>query len=190
MREAGEHMRRKKLALFAFPEGTRSHMVLPELLPFKKGVFHLAIQTQIPIVPVVCENYHRLYASKKRFEAGEFRVAVLPPISTEGMTENETDKLIKMVRDVMFEQLVEFDRQNDAQDVESTLHPSRGTGFELRGLVGLASRIVGDGSKQQRKRTLALIQREREEARAKAQNGTQPGDYGLVSAAASQARAS
>ena len=42
------------------------------MLPFKKGAFHLAVQGQFPIVPIVMENYYDLYANKaKRFEAGE-----------------------------------------------------------------------------------------------------------------------
>lgn len=42
------------------------------LLPFKKGAFHLAVAAQLPIVPVICENYAAAYsAQKKRFEGGD-----------------------------------------------------------------------------------------------------------------------
>lgn len=45
------------------------------MLPFKKGAFHLAVQAQLPIVPIVCENYAALYSSKhKRFDGGEVTV--------------------------------------------------------------------------------------------------------------------
>lgn len=45
-----------QLSLWVFPEGTRSNLPFPDLLPFKKGAFHLAVQAQVPIVPVVCEE--------------------------------------------------------------------------------------------------------------------------------------
>jgi len=65
----------KKLSLFIFPEGTRSASPTPSLLPFKKGAFHLAVQAQLPIVPIVCENYSGIYSSKhKRFDSGEIVV--------------------------------------------------------------------------------------------------------------------
>ena len=190
MNEAGARMRKNKLALFAFPEGTRSHSVLPELLPFKKGVFHLAIQTQLPIVPVVCENYSRLYDSKTRFEGGDLRLAVLPPISTEGMTNEDTDKLISTVHDAMLRQLLKFDQENDAEDVQRTLHPSQPSPQRVRGLAGLFARLVGDGSKSYHNRTVRRVQKEEEQLRANAHNGTSPSDYGLVSASHSQAPAS
>ncbi len=49
MRRAGEVLR-SGLHMVVFPEGTRS----PDgrLLPFKKGPFHLALETGVPIVPV------------------------------------------------------------------------------------------------------------------------------------------
>lgn len=50
-----------KSSLWIFPEGTRTLRPEIDLLPFKKGAFHLAVQSGVPIVPVVCENYWRLY---------------------------------------------------------------------------------------------------------------------------------
>lgn len=58
---AGEGMKARKTSLFIFAEGTRHSEEKPNLLPFKKGAFHLAVKGGIPIVPVVCENYWRLY---------------------------------------------------------------------------------------------------------------------------------
>ena len=63
-----------QLSLWVFPEGTRSNLPFPDLLPFKKGAFHLAVQAQVPIVPVVCENYHRYFDGKTRFESGSVRI--------------------------------------------------------------------------------------------------------------------
>lgn len=71
----------EQLSLFIFPEGTRSASTVPSLLPFKKGAFHLAVQAQLPIVPIVCENYAHVYHAKsKRFDGGEIVVrGPLPP---------------------------------------------------------------------------------------------------------------
>ena len=42
-----------------FPEGTRNHK--GGLLPFKKGAFHIAIQAQIPVIPVVVSSFSSFY---------------------------------------------------------------------------------------------------------------------------------
>lgn len=46
------------------------------MLPFKKGAFHLAIQAQVPIVPVVVANYSDvLNLKKKMFNKGVIDVS-------------------------------------------------------------------------------------------------------------------
>ena len=64
--DAAAHMRREKQSVFIFPEGTRSYATKPDLLPFKKGAFHLAIQAQVPIVPIVVANYAHILNVKAR----------------------------------------------------------------------------------------------------------------------------
>jgi lysophosphatidate acyltransferase len=44
MHHVGEDMKRKGVSLWIFPEGTRSLRKEDEMLPFKKGAFHLAVQ--------------------------------------------------------------------------------------------------------------------------------------------------
>ena len=181
MSEGGARMRHEKLTLFAFPEGTRSHSILPELLPFKKGVFHLAIETQLPIIPVVCENYSRIYDSKTRFEGGDLRLVALPPISTQGMTDKDTDKLIKTVYDAMLKQLLELDQDNDSKDAAYAAQPSNMEPPRVRGLAGLFARIFGDGHSHQHSRTIRRVARDEDALRASAHGGTRPSDYGLIS---------
>lgn len=53
-----------------FPEGTRHGG--QELLPFKKGAFHVAIASQTPIQPVVVSQYTFLEAKNHVFNSGNF----------------------------------------------------------------------------------------------------------------------
>jgi 1-acyl-sn-glycerol-3-phosphate acyltransferase len=66
-----------------FVEGTRA---LPgELLPFKKGAFHLALQTDAPVVPVAIRNTDWLMGKRTGVAyAGEIEMVILPPIETKG----------------------------------------------------------------------------------------------------------
>ncbi|AEO69536.1 uncharacterized protein THITE_2120080 [Thermothielavioides terrestris NRRL 8126] len=61
MRGAADEIRNKRQSVYMFPEGTRSYAKEPMLLPFKKGAFHLAVQAQVPIVPVVVANYSHIF---------------------------------------------------------------------------------------------------------------------------------
>lgn len=72
---AAEEMRRDRQSVFIFPEGTRSYYVEPDLLPFKKGAFHLAVKARVPVVPIVAANYsHVLSVRGKVFKAGGIAV--------------------------------------------------------------------------------------------------------------------
>ncbi len=73
VKAAGERMRSKRLSLWMFPEGTRHLSEQTDLLPFKKGGFHLATQADIPVLPIVVENYHWLYR-KGFFGTGTIKV--------------------------------------------------------------------------------------------------------------------
>lgn len=57
MSGAAAEIKSRRQSVYMFPEGTRSYYKEPGLLPFKKGAFHLAVQAQVPIVPVVVANY-------------------------------------------------------------------------------------------------------------------------------------
>ena len=75
MDAAAEQMQSQQQSVIIFPEGTRSYYDHPDLLPFKKGAFHLAVQAGVPIVPIVVENYsHILNIREMRFNAGTIRV--------------------------------------------------------------------------------------------------------------------
>ena len=87
--------------MWIFPEGTRGSG--EEILPFKKGAFHLAITSQLPITPIVYSRYYFLKYKEERFDPGEVIMTVLPPVSTVGMTLEQIPELMENVRDQMVE---------------------------------------------------------------------------------------
>jgi len=89
-----------------FVEGTRA---MPgELLPFKKGAFHLAVQTQAPIVPVAIKNTDRLMPKNDSVAyAGEIEVVVLPPIPAAGKTTDHIMELLLRTRAAIAQELKE-----------------------------------------------------------------------------------
>jgi 1-acyl-sn-glycerol-3-phosphate acyltransferase len=81
LREATERLTRESLSVLIFPEGTRSHG--HGLGPFKRGAFHLALQTGYPIQPIAVSSFY----GKLRFwrwHAGTITIEVLPPIPSRG----------------------------------------------------------------------------------------------------------
>ena len=66
-----------------FVEGTRA---MPgELLPFKKGAFHLALQTGADVIPVTFKNTDRLMGKRTGvLHSGTIDMVLLPPVRTEG----------------------------------------------------------------------------------------------------------
>ena len=71
MAGAAREMTHRRQSVYMFPEGTRSYAKEPQLLPFKKGAFHLAVQAGVPIVPVVVANYaHILHFKSLTFKSG------------------------------------------------------------------------------------------------------------------------
>ncbi|KAH9855043.1 1-acylglycerol-3-phosphate O [Lenzites betulinus] len=105
---AGELMRERRTSLWMFPEGTRSMRPEAYLRPFKKGAFHTAIQAQVPIVPVICENYWRVYRKNYFADDSTLKIKVLPPIPTTGLTAADASALSERVHDLMLDALREI----------------------------------------------------------------------------------
>ncbi|MEO7540108.1 MAG: lysophospholipid acyltransferase family protein [Pyrinomonadaceae bacterium] len=81
-----------------FAEGTRA---MPgELLPFKKGAFHLALQTGSSVVPVAIRNTDWMMGKRTGVAyAGEIEMVLLPPVETKDVdAESGMKELIATVR--------------------------------------------------------------------------------------------
>ena len=106
---AAEEMTRHRQSVLIFPEGTRSNAPGPTMGGFKKGAFHLAIRAGVPILPVVCANYHGVLSIKeRRFRRGRIPVKVLEPIETKGLVSEDADALCERVRELMLRELVDL----------------------------------------------------------------------------------
>lgn len=94
-----------------FPEGTIPDNA-PVLGRFKIGAFKLAIEKQVPIVPVtMLTNYKRLEMKglfSGKASPGIAKVIIHEPISTIGMTEDNIADLQEKVYDVINKQLKEY----------------------------------------------------------------------------------
>lgn len=92
-----------------FPEGTIPKHT-PKLIPFKKGAFKLAIDKQVPIVPITfLSNYKRLQMTSSLFKGmagpGIAEVIIHEPIITKRMTEEDLLPLQKKVHEIIKSEL-------------------------------------------------------------------------------------
>lgn len=100
MSEVAQTLLTQDVRVWVFPEGTRNHN--GSMLPFKRGAFHLAVQAQVPIIPIVMSSYQDFYSKKeRRFTSGRCQVRVLPPVPTEGLTPDDVPALADRVRHSM-----------------------------------------------------------------------------------------
>ncbi len=95
------------LSICIFPEGgvPEEHIVLDD---FKDGAFRIAIEHQLPIVPMV------FFDNKKRFSytffsgsPGKMRAKIYPIIETKGKTLEDRNALKQQVRDIILQPLLE-----------------------------------------------------------------------------------
>ena len=83
-----------------FPEGTRSRT--EDMLPFKKGAFVLAIQAQVPIVPMTMIGADRLLAPDTPWlYPGVIRVLIHDPIETTGLSVDRRGELLDRAHNVI-----------------------------------------------------------------------------------------
>ena len=103
--QKARQMMESGIVLWAAPEGTRS--ADGQLLPFKKGCFHLALDTGAIIVPVVIRGIHRvLPANTFRLTLSQpVQLQIGTPIDASEFTFEQLDRLMQQVRSQMQEML-------------------------------------------------------------------------------------
>jgi 1-acyl-sn-glycerol-3-phosphate acyltransferase len=99
-------------SIFIMPEGGIITQNFPKMhQPFKDGAFTMAVENQVPIVPVSLLNLYELMPEKK-LHWGTAHIIVHKPIETKGLTKNDIEDLKKQVYDVIQPNLDEYYEQN------------------------------------------------------------------------------
>jgi 1-acyl-sn-glycerol-3-phosphate acyltransferase len=120
MRAAGIRMKQQNLSLGLFPEGTRSRD--GKLGGFKRGTFALAIETQVPILPVAVDGGWRI-VQRSRIVPGQMYLTVGGAVRTEGLTVDDRDTVLADVRGTIRKAL-EAERADSASSTGSTAGPA------------------------------------------------------------------
>lgn len=99
----------QKISIFIFPEGTFNSTHRP-LKNFYDGAFKIAIETQIPICPILfLDTYDRLnYKNIFSFNPGKCRAVHLLQTPTKGLTYEDVDTLKEKIFTQMEEALVRY----------------------------------------------------------------------------------
>ena len=113
LQEAGQAIEEGK-SIVIFPEGTIPRHV-PKMKPFKNGAFQLAIEKQVPIVPMTIKNHWKLFSDPSEIlgpaRPGVSRVTIHPPIETKGMTEDDLVSLRQQVESILRKELQAYENR-------------------------------------------------------------------------------
>jgi 1-acyl-sn-glycerol-3-phosphate acyltransferase len=98
--EAAVRALRAGHSFVVFPEGTRSRD--GRLQPFKKGVFVMAIEAGVPIVPLSVSGAAKIMGKGSPvIHPGVIRITVHDPVPTEGRTLDDMARIMDKVRQAM-----------------------------------------------------------------------------------------
>jgi len=87
-------------SVLIYPEGTRSKD--GKLQPLKKGGFHIAVRSGLPIVPVRVSGSHDIVpAGSLAIRPGHVVVELFDPIPTAGCSDSDIPALMTKVRDAL-----------------------------------------------------------------------------------------
>jgi 1-acyl-sn-glycerol-3-phosphate acyltransferase len=111
-----DQMRAKNLAVWIFPEGTRSRG--RGLMPFKMGAFHTALQAGVNIVPTVVSNTHQ-QVKLNRWDNGEVIVEMLPPIDITQYKKREIRRLMNDSHEIMLAKYKQLNQEVKRPDANT-----------------------------------------------------------------------
>ncbi len=96
-------------SIFLFPEGTRNKTRDQVLIPFKDGAFRLAIELQVPVLPMVYINTQTVMPNKPLImRPGTIHIYELDPIPTIGLQLEDVATLREQVRSVMQQAYIQY----------------------------------------------------------------------------------
>lgn len=88
-----------------FPEGTRNNG--KELLPFKRGAFKLALDLELPILPITIKGTNKILSGHKTLDIfpGKANIYIHEPISVNGYTSENIRYLMDNVKEKLASKL-------------------------------------------------------------------------------------
>lgn len=93
-----ESLRAKEISLILYPEGTRTRD--GRLLPFKKGVFFLALRSRLPLVPMAVQGgFKAMPPGAMSLTHTPIRVTIGQPIETRDLTDEDRGPLLQKAYD-------------------------------------------------------------------------------------------
>jgi putative phosphoserine phosphatase/1-acylglycerol-3-phosphate O-acyltransferase len=117
-----EDLARKGLSVLVAPEGTRVDD--GQIAPFKKGAFRIAMETGLPIVPIIIRNADSLGSrGALAMRPGTIDVAVLEPVSVKDWTLDELTERIEEVRQLFIDTLADWPADDESVRAISQRRP-------------------------------------------------------------------
>jgi 1-acyl-sn-glycerol-3-phosphate acyltransferase len=106
MQVAAEAIQKRGTSLLIFPEGGRSHD--GRLGSFKEGAAYIAIRAGVPIVPAaLIGTQHVLPFGSGTPKAGRVTLKIMPPLTTEGLTLKDRQRLNEQVHELVAQALLD-----------------------------------------------------------------------------------
>ncbi|MFC3149722.1 1-acylglycerol-3-phosphate O-acyltransferase [Litoribrevibacter euphylliae] len=100
-------LQKNNTSIWVFAEGTRNRG--KNILPFKSGAFRMAIEAQVPIIPICISSYKENLKLNK-FVSGHASIRELEPIPTQGLTLDDTNELREKCWQLMKEEIEKLDQ--------------------------------------------------------------------------------
>jgi 1-acyl-sn-glycerol-3-phosphate acyltransferase len=108
MDQVSEAINKKGTSIWVFAEGTRSGG--RGLAPFKKGAFHMALQAQCSIYPIVSSTYSgRLKLNQ--WVSGEVIIQIMEPIQTKDLGSEDLNDLVLSTHQKMAKEIARLDAE-------------------------------------------------------------------------------
>lgn len=114
MEKIEKRIKDNQLSVIIFPEGHRN--LENTLLPFKKGAFFTAINTQLPLIPFSVSQFIQLNDFKK-FHSIHIFVKVHPPVITKGLSNNDIPKLMQNTSKTISDGITEMNAKHNSSIV-------------------------------------------------------------------------
>jgi len=116
MDKAGVRIRSGK-SIVTFPEGTRSST--RQMLPLKKGGFHLAKSQGIPLMPVAISGSEKVLPKRGKLRSGRIKVKMGEPIMPDALAELTIEELKNEARRRLESLLAELETSTETLKAET-----------------------------------------------------------------------